>query len=164
MNPNYMQWFQMIEGTLNASPHNRDTDWWIGARRFKGYSLVMGLNVPRVDLNIDKQDSYILQSKSIFLIVDTFERNIYCFSMNIFRKKMFQNRIVISFRDYFYLAFFGNILYSYFSIKSMNIISQVLFFNMWISFKLLFEFQISFQFEYQLRKNTWHNSLSTHYK
>lgn len=144
----------MIEGTLNASPHNRDTDWWIGARRFKGYSLVMGLNVPRVDLNIDKQDSYILQSKSIFLIVDTFEKNIYCSSMNIFKKKMFQNRIVISFRDYFYLAFFGNILYSYFSMKSMNIISQVLFFNMWISFKLLFKFQISFQFEHQLRENT----------
>lgn len=90
----------------------------------------MGLNVLRVDLNIDKQDSYILQSKSIFLIVDTFEKNIYCSSMNIFKKKMFQNRIVISFRNYFYLAFFGNILYSYFSIKSMNIISQVLFFNM----------------------------------
>lgn len=56
---NYTQWFQLIEGALNTSSHNRDTDWWIGARRFKEYSLVMGLNVPRVDLNIDKQDSYI---------------------------------------------------------------------------------------------------------
>lgn len=76
----------MIEGTLNASPHNRDTDWWIGARRFKGYSLVMGLNVPRVDLNIDKQDSYILQSKSIFLIVDTY-KEIFIASLWIFLEK-----------------------------------------------------------------------------
>lgn len=71
---NYTQWFQLIEGALNASPHNRDTDWWIGARRFKGYSLVMGLNVPRVDLNIDKQDSCIFTIE----IDNRFKRKIHC--------------------------------------------------------------------------------------
>lgn len=92
---------------LNASPHNGDTDWRIGARRFN-YSLVMGLNVPRVDLNIDKKDSYILQSKWI-LFDSRFERKIHCFFMNISRRKMFQNRIVvllILFLEIFYILIF----------------------------------------------------------
>lgn len=69
----------------------------------------MGLNVPRVDLNIDKQDSCIFTME----IDNRFKRKIHCYFMNISRRKMFQNKIIVSLILFLFNFFFFLDEYNY---------------------------------------------------